>query len=41
MRDLQIVELSANMRPARRFLNATVFVDLLEARVTIRLQRAR
>lgn len=36
----KIVELPTHMRPASRFLNAATFVDLLEPRVTIRLQRS-
>jgi hypothetical protein len=41
VRDLQIVKLSAHMRPTGRFLNASCFIDLIEPRITIRLQRAR
>ena len=41
VRDVQIVELSAHVRPAGRFLNASCFVDLIETRVAIGLQRAR
>ena len=41
MRDVQIVKLSAHMRPAGRFLNAPGFVHRIESRVTIGLQRAR
>ena len=41
MRDVQIVKLPAHVRPAGRLLNASGFVDLVEPRVAIRLQRAR
>ena len=41
MRDVQIVKLSAHVRPAGRFLNAPGFVHRIESRVAIRLQRAR
>ena len=41
MRDVQVVELSAHMRPAGRFLNAPGFVHRIESRVAIGLQRAR
>ena len=37
----QVVKLSAHVRPAGRFLNASCFVDLIEPRVAISLQRSR
>src|ERR1700740_2283009 len=37
--ELNIVKLPAHMRPTRGFLNASAFVDLLEPRVCIGLQR--
>ena len=40
MRHVQIVKLSAHVRPAGRFLNAPAFVHRIESRVAIRLQRA-
>ena len=39
MRDVQVVKLSSHVRPAGCFLNAPCFIDLIEPRVTIRLQR--
>jgi hypothetical protein len=41
MREVQVVDLPAHMRPAGRFPNAPGFIDLIEPRVTISLQRAR
>jgi len=40
MRLFQIVELAPHMRPARSLLNAAIFVELIESRVGIGLQRA-
>jgi len=40
MRDLEIVKLSPYVRPARRFLNTSRFIDLIKASVAIRLQCA-
>jgi hypothetical protein len=35
----QIVEVTPHMRPARGRLNAAILVELIEARIGIRLQR--
>jgi hypothetical protein len=40
VRNLEIVKLPPYVCPARCFLNAARFVDLIKARVTIRLQSA-
>ena len=40
MRLFQIVEVAPHMRPARGRLNAAIFVELIEARIGIGLQRA-
>jgi hypothetical protein len=40
MRHHQVVELSAHVRPASRFLNASRLVNLLETRVRIGLQHS-
>ena len=37
---LQIEELAPHMRPARRLLDAAIFVELIESGVGIGLQRA-
>jgi hypothetical protein len=41
MRQVQIVELSAHMRPTGCFLNLSGFVHRVESRVAVGLQRAR
>ena len=40
VRLFQIVELAPHVRPARGLMNAAIFVELIEARVGIGLQRA-
>jgi len=40
VRNLEIVILSSHVRPARRFLNAACFIDLIKASAAIHLQSA-
>ena len=40
VRLFQIVEVTPHVRPARCVLNATIFIELIESRIGIRLQRA-
>jgi hypothetical protein len=40
VRLLQIVEVTPHVRPARGLLDATIFIELIESRIGIRLQRA-
>ena len=39
--DVKIVELPSDVRPTRRLANASGFIDLVEPRVPVGLQRAR
>ena len=39
MRLLQIIEVTPHVRPTRRVLDANIFIELIESRIGIRLQR--